>query len=135
MNNRISMELRWKNTKLKEKRLKENGYTVISKWSCEFAEDKKNEEIREFVDCLNIQTPIYLRECYFGGRTNGIILHKKFTEGEKGKYVDFTSLYPDILKYRTFPVGHPKRIINNFENLFLRPCKGDCFYSPCRGVH
>ena len=135
MNNRISMELRWKNTKLKEKRLKENGYTVISKWSCEFAEDKKNEEIREFVDCLNIQTPINLRECYFGGTTNGIILHKKFTEGEKGKYVDFTSLYPDILKYRTFPVGHPKRIINNFENLFLRPCKGDCFYSPCRGVH
>ena len=70
MNNRISMEVRWKNTKLKEKRLKEKGYTVISKWSCEFAEDKKNEEIREFVDCLNIQTPINLRDCYFGGRTN-----------------------------------------------------------------
>ena len=135
MNNKVSMEQRWKNTKLKEKRLKEKGYIVLSKWSCEFTQDKKNEGIREFVNSLNIQDPINLRDCYFGGRTNGIILHKKFTEGEKGKYVDFTSLYPDILKYRRFPAGHPERIIRNFEQLFLRPCEENCFYSPCPGVH
>ena len=135
MNNKVSMEQKWKNTKLKEKRLKEKGYIVLSKWSCEFTQDKKNEGIREFVNSLNIQDPINLRDCYFGGRTNGIILHKKFTEGEKGEYVDFTSLYPDILKYRRFPVGHSERIIRNFEQLFLRPCEGNCFYSPCPGVH
>ena len=106
MNNRVSMEVRWKNTKLKEQRLKEAGYIVKSKWSCEFVQDKLNEDVREFVESLNIQDPINLRECYFGGRTNGIVLHKKFTNGEKGKYVDFTSLYPDILKYRRFPIGH-----------------------------
>ena len=135
MNNRISMEQRWKNTKLKEKRLTEKGYIVLSKWSCEFAQDKKNEGIREFVNSLNIQEPINLRDCYFGGRTNGIVLYKKFYDGEKGKYVDFTSLYPDILKYKRFPVGHPEKITKDMDQLLLRPCKGNCFYSPCPGVH
>ena len=135
MNNKISMEQRWKNTQLKEKRLKNQDYIVISKWSCEFEQDKKKEDVREFVKSLNLQDPINLRDCYFGGRTNGIVLHKKFTEGEKGKYVDFTSLYPDILKYRRFPVGHPKRIIRDFEQLMLRPCEGNCFYFPCKKVH
>ena len=59
---------------------------------------------------MNIQDPINVRDCYFGGRTNGLVLHNIFTEGEKGYYVNFTSLYPDILKYRRFPVGHPERI-------------------------
>ena len=134
-NNKISMEVRWKNTKLKEERLREKGYIVLSKWSCEFAQDKKNEHIKQFVESLNIQDPINLRDCYFGGRTNGLVLYKKFTDGEKGKYVDFTSLYPDILKYKRFPVGHPQRITRNFEQLMLRPCAGNCFYSPCRKIH
>ena len=98
-------------------------------------EDKKNKDVREFVESLNIQDPINLRDCYFGGRTNGIVLYKKFTDGEKGKYVDFTSLYPDILKYRRFPVGHPERIIRNFDQLIIRPCEGNCFYHPCTKLH
>ena len=117
MNNRISMEQRWKNTKLKEKRLTEQGYIVLSKWSCEFAQDIKDISIGGYVRSLNLRDPINLRDCYFGGRTNGIVLHKKFTDGEKGKYVDFTSLYPDILKYKRFPVGHPERIIKDFAPL------------------
>ena len=135
MNNKISMELRWKNTKLKEERLKEKGHIVLSKWSCEFAQDKMNEDIRDFIQALNIQDPIKLRDCYFGGRTNGIVLHKKFTDGEKGKNVDFTSLYPDILKYKRFPVGHPERIIRDFDKFYLIPCKENFFYSTCFGFH
>ena len=69
------------------------------------------------------------------GRTNGIVLYKKFYDGEKGKYVDFTSLHPDILKYKRFTVGHPQKITRDFDQLFLRPCKRKCFYSPCPGVH
>ena len=136
MNNRISMEQRWKNTKLKEKRLTEKGYIVLSKWSCEFAQDKKNEGLREFVNSLNIQEPINLRDCYFGERTNGIVLYKKFYDEEKGKYGDFTSLYPDILKYKRFPVGHPEKITRDIDQLLLRPCKENCFYySLCPVVH
>ena len=76
-----------------------------------------------------------MRDCYFGGRTNGIVLYKIFYDGENGKYVDFTSLYPDILKYKRFPVGHPEKITKDMDQLLLRPCKGNCFYSPCPGVH
>ena len=66
---------------MKEKRLKENGYVILSKWSCEFAEEKRNPKVRDFLNTLNIQDPINLRDCYFGGRTNALVLHKKFVDG------------------------------------------------------
>ena len=69
---------------------------------------------------MNIQDPINVRDYYFGGRTNGLVLHKIFAEGEKGYYVDFTSLYPDILKYRRFSVGHPERITDNFQFCYVK---------------
>ena len=135
MNNNSSIAQRWRDTQMKEKRLKEQGYIVLSKWSCEFAEEKKKPKIRDFLDSLNIQDPINLRDCYFGGRTNALVLHRKFDKGEKGKYVDFTSLYPDILKYRRFPVGHPDRITIEFKQCLFKPCEGNCFYFPCGGKH
>ena len=135
MNNNSSIAQRWRDTQMKEKRLKEQGYIVLSKWSCEFAEEKKKPKIRDFLDSLNIQDPINLRDCYFGGRTNALVLHRKFDKGEKGKYVDFTSLYPDILKYRRFPVGHPDRITSEFKQCLFKPCEGNCFYFPCGGKH
>ena len=135
MNNHRSIAQRWRDTQLKEKRLKEKGYVVLSKWSCEFAEEKQKPKVRDFLNTVNIQDPINLRDCYFGGRTNTLVLHKKFADGEKGKYVDFTSLYPDILKYRRFPVGHPKRIIKDFQQCLFKPCDGNCFYFPCEGKH
>ena len=135
MNNNTSITQRWRDTQIKEKRLREQGYIVLRKWSCEFAEERKKPKVRDFLDTINIQDPINLRDCYFGGRTNALVLHKKFPEGEKGKYVDFTSLYPDILKYRRFPVGHPERITSNFQQCLFTPCDGDCFYSSCEGKH
>ena len=91
MNNHRSIAQRWRDTQLKEKRLKEKGYVVLSKWSCEFAEEKQKPKVRDFLNTVNIQDPINLRDCYFGGRTNALVLHKKFADEEKGKYVDFTS--------------------------------------------
>ena len=135
MNNHRSIAQRWRDTQLKEKRLKEKGYVVLSKWSCEFGEEKQKPKVRDFQNTVNIQDPINLRDCYFGGRTNALVLHKKFADGEKGKYVDFTSLYPDILKYRRFPVSHPKRIIKDFQQCLFKPCDGNCFYFPCEGKH
>ena len=135
MNNNTSIAQRWRDTQIKEKRLREQGYIVLSKWSCEFAEERKKPKVRDFLNTINIQDSINLRDCYFGGRTNALVLHKKFPEREKGKYVDFTSLYPDILKYRRFPVGHPERITSNFQQCLFTPCNGDCFYSSCEGKH
>ena len=135
MNNNTSIAQRWRDTQIKEKRLREQGYIVLSKWSCEFAEERKKPKVRDFLNTINIQDPINLRDCYFGGRTNALVLHKKFPEGEKGKYVDFTSLYPHILKYRRFPEEHLERITSNFQQCLFTPCNGDCFYSSCEGKH
>ena len=135
MNNGKSMAQRFRETVVKEKRLTELGYVVLTKWSCDFNREKKQPEMQKFLDTLNIQEQINMRDCYFGGRTNGLVLHKEMTEGEKGYYVDFTSLYPDILKYKRFPVGHPIRIINNFEPCYLKPCDGECSYPSCDGSH
>ena len=131
-----SLAQRYRNTLVKEKRLREIGYEVITKWSCTFQTDLiQNKDMRDFVKSLKTKEPINLRDCYFGGRTNALVLHKKFTNGEKGHYVDFTSLYPDILKYQRLPVGHPERILNRFKGITTEACEGDCMYGNCTGEH
>ena len=59
VNNGKSLALRYKETLLKQKRLKELGYVLISKWSCEFKLDLlQNPMLQEFVKNLNIIDPI-----------------------------------------------------------------------------
>ena len=84
---------------------------------------------------MNVQHPINLRDCYFGGRTNALTLHKEFQKDEKGYYVDFTSLYPAVMKYKRFPIGHPQRVINKFKGITYEKCTGSCIYSNCKGEH
>ena len=93
MNDYKSMAQRYRETCLKEERLQNAGYKVLSKWSREFALEKKKEPIKRYIDSLGLQEPINLRDCYYGGRTNALVLHKIFKDGERGYYVDFTSLY------------------------------------------
>ena len=58
---------RHRETELKVKRLKEMGFIVIQKWSCEFQREMEaNDEMSTFVNSLNVQDPISLRDCYFG---------------------------------------------------------------------
>ena len=135
MNDYKSMAQRYRETCLKEKRLQNAGYKVLSKWSCEFTLEKKKEPIKRYIDSLGLQEPINLRDCYFGGRTNALVLHKIFKDGERGYYVDFTSLYPDILKYKRFPIGNLERIIEHFEPCTEKLCDGSCIYSKCDGQH
>ena len=74
MKGKKSLGQRYRETLLKEKRLKEMGYIVITKWSCEFLTDLiQDDSLKTFVKSLNIQEPIN----YFGGRTNALVLHKK----------------------------------------------------------
>ena len=67
------MAQRYRETMLKEKRLQIHGYIVLSKWSCQFAKEKKKVEVQKFLDSLQIQEPINLRDCYFGGRANALV--------------------------------------------------------------
>ena len=129
-----SMAQRYTETLLREKWLKEEGYVLIKKWSCEFNKEKKMypQIWQKYVCGSNIS----LSDCYFGGRTNGLVLYKEFEEGEKGFYVDFTSLYPAVLKYEKFPVGHPQRINHCDEPLKKVKCSSQsCVFPHCPGFH
>ena len=131
-----SMEQKFKETLLRENLLKENSFIVISKWSCVFNKEKRENPSKwKDFECFS---NISLSDCYFGGRTNALSLYKKFDHGEKGYYVDFTSLYPSVLKYAKYPVGHPERICENFAELKESDCtegKDCCYYPHCQGKH
>ena len=49
----------------------------------------------------------WMRNAFFGGRTNAVKLIYKFKEGEEGIYSDITSLYPTVNYYDIYPKGHP----------------------------
>ncbi|MEW8548383.1 MAG: DNA polymerase, partial [Candidatus Thiodiazotropha sp.] len=105
-------------TQSKTKYLESCGYKVITKWKHEFTEDLKiNPELKEFVSSLDLQERLDPRDSFFGGRTNAIKLHHLIEEEEEIRYVDFTSLYPYVNKYKTYPVGHPEIITRDFKDL------------------
>jgi hypothetical protein len=57
-------------------------------------------------------TPLNPRDAFFGGRTNVSKLKHHFKDGEKGRYVDFVSLYPTVQFFKKYPVEHPTKIFN-----------------------
>ena len=94
------------------------NYKIIEKWECEFEKDKKSDqELIFFIkNICNISEPINPRDALFGGRTNAFKLYHKCRSDEKIKYCDFTSLYPYVQKYYSYPIGHPEIITENFSN-------------------
>ena len=76
------------------------GYNVISIWGCEWkrmmeSDDEVEEHLKMIEPYLKVcKSPIAPREALYGG-------------SECVKAVDFTSLYPFVMKYGKFPIGHP----------------------------
>ena len=89
--------------------------SLIEIWECDY--DNLIKESKSFADFYKqeneVRPQLKPRDSLSGGRTNAVILHH---EGPMG-YVDFTSLYPFIQKYGVFPLGHPKIITENFQDL------------------
>lgn len=58
-----------------------------------------------------------------------------FKESEKGRYVDFCSLYPTVQYYKKYPVGHPTKILN--PETIYRSWFGfiKCKVNPPRGLY
>ena len=123
--NPIKREMMFTTNKRHQSRMKyirENmpNYKIIEKWECEFENDKKiDTELDFFIkNICNISEAINPRDALFGGRTNAFKLYYKCKNGEKIKYCDFTSLYPYVQKYCSYPLGHPFIITENFGNIF-----------------
>ena len=110
----------YRETLLKENKLKEMGFKVHTMWACDYERLNGSGEEEELLEgeVEGICNPLDLRKCYFGGRTNALTLLKDFSNGEnKAGYVDFCSLYPYALKYFRYPIGHPTRVVTNFKPL------------------
>jgi hypothetical protein len=86
---------------------------MVEIWECQFDELTKTDELmRQLVrDESDLKHPLKPRDALSGGRTNAFVLHY---EGDVD-YIDFTSLYPYVQKYGTFPIGHPEIITENFD--------------------
>jgi hypothetical protein len=80
--------------------------------------------------------PPKLRDALYGGRTEPIKLLKNFkNSNEVGKYIDVCSLYPTVMFYNEYPVGHPERIVKPKD--FNENCFGlmHCKMLPPRGLY
>ena len=84
-------------------------------------EENFNNKIREQVfkekkiGVFKYQDVSFMRESFFGGRTNATKLKYVFKGNEEGKYADITSLYPSVNFYDDYPLGHPIHITSNFK--------------------
>ena len=108
----LTMQDVYHNTQRKMAFLRDvRGYNVVEKWQCDWARLKaENKAIADFCSGLKFTEPLNPREAFFGGRTNAVKLIEEadLTNGEEIRYVDVTSLYPFVNKYKPYPVGHPE---------------------------
>ena len=98
----------YETTQQKIQRLKEQGYTVVQMWECEWTRLKDTSlDIRTFVTQLQFIKPLNPRDAFCGGRTNAVKLYHHVTPSQKIHYIDVTSLYPWVNKTCVYPKGHP----------------------------
>ena len=91
-------------------------YKIIQIWEHEWIElKKKDDEIKAFVENLTKTSPLEVRNCLYGGRTNAFKLFHNCSNDEFINYIDVTSLYPYVQKYEKYIIGHPIIITENFD--------------------
>ena len=90
-------------------------------WECYFNKDKNviGSPLNEFLKSIEYREGLKPESALKGGRVESIKLYKEcdLTINEQIHYVDITSLYPFIQKYKKFPLKHPQIITENFPNL------------------
>ena len=98
-------------TQRKNKRIRDLGYNLVEVYECEIL---KNTAFKKYCKTDNVElvTPLNPRDAFFGGRTNVTKPKYDFKPDEKGRYVDFVSLYPTVNFFKEYPVGHPTKIYN-----------------------
>ena len=88
---------------------------MILIWECEWKEMMNSDpeiisHLSEIEEELKLcKEPIDPRQALFGGRTEAISVYARadIIGGETIKAVDFTSLYPSVMKEKDFPILHP----------------------------
>jgi hypothetical protein len=61
-----------------------------------------------------VEQPKFREDGFFGGRCELVKLVYDFKEKDsKGKYIDVVSLYPTVMYYDKYPIGHPKEFLSH----------------------
>ena len=103
-----SMQDVYETTQRRTEHLREQGYTVVEMWGCDWASLKDTSlDIRTFVANLQSTKPLNPRDAFCGGRTSAVKLYHQVTPHQKIHYIDVTSLYPWVNKTSVYPKGHP----------------------------
>ena len=98
----------YKYTLKKTEMLHQAGYKVNVQWECDFKRQlAKDPELQARVNGLEWTGPLNPQDALFGGRTGLSKCHHKTASNERIDYIDYTSLYPWVNKYGTYPLGHP----------------------------
>jgi hypothetical protein len=101
-------------------------------WEHDWNSKRKNEEVIQIIKTFNNNADeLKIRNCLYGGRTNAIKLYYKCKNNEYISYIDVTSLYPFVQKYKRYPVGHPIILRSNFD-LHLKRFKKFFGFMKCR---
>jgi hypothetical protein len=110
----------------KKDHLLKRGYSLVEEWDCQLRKKRKTDKYLD--SYINSRWKQYrlidqfggvnIKESFFGGRTNNIKFYCDVASSQDSRilYYDFRSLYPTVLKYNSFPVGHPIVINENLED-------------------
>lgn len=102
---------------------RERNYTVTEIWQCDYLRQRRtNEQMKRYTHnrfsnyaLIDEYGTVNVRESFFGGRTNNLKFVHQTSLGEQIKYKDVCSLYPFVLKYKKYPIGHAKIICEDFD--------------------
>ena len=120
----------------KKQFLESRGYRYVSIWECEYMRElRENDDMKTFIDSLELVSPLEPRDAFFGGRTEGFKLYEEATDERHIKYYDVTSLYPWVNKTGKIPLGHPQVITENFNDISNYEGLIKCKVVPPRGLH
>jgi len=116
--------------------LEQQGYKYICIWEYDFDRQcKENTLLNNHVITSEIVPPLEPRDVFYGGRTEVFRLFKEATNEESIKYFDVTSLYPFVNKTGKFPLGHPRIVTENFDNISQYEGLVKCRIIPPRNLY
>ena len=115
VNGRTMMSL-YNETLRFEAALRDAGYSVTTKWECDFQRDlREDAALRGLRERWRHVDPLQPCDAFYGGRTNALRLHHVVTDpAECIRYYDFCSLYPYINKYGRYACGVPEKLRGSF---------------------
>ncbi|KAL4223399.1 hypothetical protein ACF0H5_016870 [Mactra antiquata] len=105
-------------------------------WECDFKQQQsENTELNDFVNSLEIVSPLEPRDAFYGGRTEAFKLFEEALDTKTINYYDVTSLYPWMNKRCKISMGHPDIITDDFKDLHRYEGLVKCKVLPPRGLY